>query len=198
MVFVVIQQTCVCVLWACVMQTLRRLWRNQHRFAEHEERVLRLDQFSAAVVNHVIQYCFRLYLESYAVFQPLDKAVPPPPASTSSSASSLTSTATNTTTIADLSLSGSAVAAGALDSEHEVDQAETTTALDGTPEWHLSVPHAPAPMESEPPFVLPNIVLQYPLPATDAYAVFLAAHYLHIPPLLHLAASYISRYLDRT
>jgi hypothetical protein len=154
-------------------QTLRRLWRSRHKFAEHHQRVIRLDHLSGRIVEHVIKYCFQFYLESYAVFQPLDAAEPehqsdikvePIPEVKIDSLDSLDS------------LDGG------------LDEPSTQSDLHDTD----SVADVP-----EPPFVLPAIAIQFPLPPEDAYQVFLAAHYLNIPPLLRLAAAYCAQFVHQ-
>ena len=52
--------------------------------------------------------------------------------------------------------------------------------------------------EAESLFVLPNLNIQHALTMQDAYPIFLAAHYLQIPPLMRLCAAFIAQYLDRT
>ncbi len=168
-------------------QTLRSLWLSQHRFAEHEDRVLRLTHLSSAVVGHIVKYCFAFYLESYAVFQPIDKASP------AAASADKVSPATGIVT-AEVQFHESA--------PHEMG---LEASLDAVPNnvvrgGRLSPlpPIQGVDSTDDPPFVLPNVVLQFAIPPQDHHAVFMAAHYLHIPPLIRLSASFIAQYLERT
>ncbi len=163
--------------------------------------MLRLDHLSARVVEHVLKYCFAFYLESYAVFQPLDgggtasaaqQAAPstalPMPSAASSSLDENLSTVISSSNKDDI--------IGGVDCFDDGGDLDTASSryIQAVDAANATVSAAD---EDEAPFVLPDIAIHYTMPAQDAYSIFLAAHYLHIPPLLRLAAAYIAQFASQ-